>query len=432
VRELWQTPRFGRLFATRLTSQGADGLFQTSLAGAVLFNPEHHTGPGQVAAGFVILLLPYSLVGPFAGVFLDRWRRQRVLTYGASVKAGLVLGTAAILAFHGPSGVAFALAALAALAINRFYLAALSASLPSVVETKRLVVANALCPTAGTAITIVGGGIGLGLRAAGGGSDHGDALVAVAAALGYLGAALVSSRLPGGSLGPYPPSTAPLREQLAGIVQGLVAGGRHLRQRPPAYRGLGVIFAQRFLFGIWSIMTLLLYRNHFRDHGLLRAGLVGVGQAVSAAGVGLLIAAAITPWVTARIGKHRWIVTVTVVVAVSELVLGAPFTVGPLLLSSFLLGFAVQATKVCVDTLVQTTVDDDFRGRVFSLYDTIYNLSFVAAAILAAFILPSDGRSLPTLIAMSAGYLLIATVYGATERRSLLPEHSPDHVQQPA
>lgn len=419
MRELFAERWFGRLLATRLTSQSSDGMFQTSLAGAVLFNPEHHTGPAQVAGGLVILLLPYSLIGPFAGVLLDRWRRQRVLTYGAAARSVLVATTAVVLVSHGPSGFPFALTALAALAINRFYLAALSAALPSVVATERLVVANAISPTAGTVVTIVGGGIGLALRAAGGGADHGDALAAIVAAVGYAAAALVSSRLPAGSLGPHPPSSAPLREQLSGIRRGLVAGTRHLRQRPPASHALGVIFAQRFLFGIWSIMTLLLYRNAFHNDGVLRAGLIGVGQAVTAAGVGLVTAAVVTPWVTARIGKRRWIVVVTVTAAIAELVFGAPFSMTPLLLSSLVLGFTTQATKVCVDTLVQSNIDDEFRGRVFSLYDTSFNLSFVAGSFVAAFVLPSSGKSIAALIAMSVGYIVIATVYGGAERRQV-------------
>ncbi len=415
LRRLFGERRFVTLLATRLTSQTSDGLFQTSLAGAVLFNPEHHTGPKEVAAGFVILLLPYSLIGPFAGVLLDRWRRQRVLAYGAAVRSVLVVAAAVALVAHGPSGPAFALTALAALAVNRFYLAALSAALPSVVSAERLLLANAISPTSGTVVTIAGAGIGLGLRAAGGGADHGDALAALAAAAGYLLAALVATRLPADSLGPHPPNTDPLRAQLAGIVRGLASGAHHLWQRPPAARALAVIFAQRFMFGLWSIMALLLYRNSFHSHGVLRAGLVGVGQGVTAAGIGLVLAAAVTPWVTTRIGKQRWIVVVTAGAAVTQLAFGAPFSMALLLVSAFALGFATQATKVCVDTVVQTTIEDEYRGRVFSLYDTIFNISFVAAAFLAAFVLPANGRSLLTLIVLSAGYLATAAAYGLSE-----------------
>jgi MFS family permease len=419
LRDLWREPRFPTLLTTRVTSQFADGLFQTSLAGAVIFNPEHHTGPAQVAGGFVLLLLPYSLIGPFAGVLLDRWRRQRVLMYGAAVRSILVALVAAMLAGRGPSGFGFVFAALAALGINRFYLAALGAALPSVVASQRLVLANSVSPTAGTVSTIIGGGLGLALRAAGGGGDRGDALAALAGAVGFLAASAVSARLPADALGPHPPSTAPLRELLAGIGRGIAAGAGHLRHRPTAAHALVVIFAQRFVFGAWSIMALLLYRNAFHDTGVLRAGLVGVGQAVAVAGVGLVTAAAVTPWVTTRIGRRRWIVVVTTAAAFTQLIFGAPFSLPLVLVSSLALGFTTQAMKVCVDTLVQTSIDDEFRGRVFSLYDTSFNLSFVGGALLAAFVLPTNGKSLPALIAMSVGYLAIAAGYAATNRRSV-------------
>ena len=106
VRALFREPGFGRLFATRLVSQSADGVFQASLASAVLFNPEHATDPGTLAAGFSVILLPYSLVGPFAGVFLDRWRRQRVLLVANIVRAAIVVLAATLLVWLGPVSVA--------------------------------------------------------------------------------------------------------------------------------------------------------------------------------------------------------------------------------------------------------------------------------------------------------------------------------------
>src|SRR3954469_5860821 len=94
VRGLFARPWFASLYGARTVAQAADGMFQASLASAVFFNPEHQTDPRQAAAGFVILLLPYSLVGPFAGVFLDRWYRQRVLARANVVRAVLVVVTA--------------------------------------------------------------------------------------------------------------------------------------------------------------------------------------------------------------------------------------------------------------------------------------------------------------------------------------------------
>src|SRR5919204_3534048 len=99
-------PGFRRLFAVRLACQFGDGVFQASLAGAVLFNPERQAHAADVAAGFAVVLLPYSFVGPFAGVLLDRWSRQRVLVMANSARALTVLGVAGEIA-AGVDGAVF-------------------------------------------------------------------------------------------------------------------------------------------------------------------------------------------------------------------------------------------------------------------------------------------------------------------------------------
>jgi hypothetical protein len=53
---------------------------------------------------------------------------------------------------------------------------------------------------------------------------------------------------------------------------------------------------------------------------------------------------------------------------------------------------------------------------VFSVYDTLYNVTFVGAVVLAAFVLPASGVSYPMLITVGAGYLLAAAGYARTTR----------------
>ncbi|MGH8965137.1 MAG: MFS transporter, partial [Actinomycetes bacterium] len=86
---------FSRLLFSRFSSQWGDGLFQTGLAGAVVFNPERAVSPTEIAAGFVVLLLPYSIIGPFAGALLDRWDRRRVLV-GANLLRGVLIAVSAL------------------------------------------------------------------------------------------------------------------------------------------------------------------------------------------------------------------------------------------------------------------------------------------------------------------------------------------------
>ncbi len=286
VRAVLARPEFRRLYLTRVASQCADGVFQASLAGAVLFNPERSADPAQVAAGFTVLLLPYSLVGPFAGVLLDRWRRARVLVVAnvlRCVAVGLVAGQIA----GGVSGPAFYGSALVVISINRFFLAALSASLPHVVSSARLVTANALSTTSGTVVTTVGGGVALLARAAFGSGNAGYAEIALCSALGYATSALAARGFGAETLGPDLVERAS-RETFRAVLRGLVAGARHVTDRPPAAYALAAITAHRFCYGVATIATLLLYRNYFHDEGLFRAGLAGLGQVFALGAVGVI------------------------------------------------------------------------------------------------------------------------------------------------
>ena len=69
---------FRRLFSVRVASQFSDGVFQVALASYVLFSPERQTSPQAIAASFAVVLLPFSVLGPFTGVLIDRWSRRQV------------------------------------------------------------------------------------------------------------------------------------------------------------------------------------------------------------------------------------------------------------------------------------------------------------------------------------------------------------------
>lgn len=136
---------FRLLLTVRLVGQFGDGAFQAALATYVVFSPQNAATPAKVAEAFAVLLLPFTVVGPFAGVFLDRWRRRQVLLWANLVRAGLVLAVAAC-AGANSTGLLFYLAALAGFSANRFILAGLSAGLPHTVTGAQLVTANAVSP----------------------------------------------------------------------------------------------------------------------------------------------------------------------------------------------------------------------------------------------------------------------------------------------
>jgi MFS family permease len=408
---------FRRLFAVRVSSQLTDGVFQVALASYVVFSPERQPGPAAIASALAVVLLPFSVLGPFVGVFLDRWSRRQVLAWSNFVRVGLV-GVLALAVHAGWRGPALFGLILASLSVNRFLLAGLSASLPHVVDRGDLVTANSLTPTAGTLAFLIGLALGTGARIGwerlGADSDVG---VLVTAAVLYAVAGSLALRIPRDLLGPDLDHARPaVREAVRHVARGLMAGIRHLRERRSAAYGLTAIGAHRFFYGISTVALILLYRNYFHDANEVDAAFNELSVAVLVSGIGFVTAAVLTPVVTDRIRQRTWVLALLVTAAVVQLFPGALYTEPALLVTAYFLGLASQGIKIVVDTLVQTHVEDVFRGRVFSLYDVIFNVAFVAAAVVGSLVLPVDGKSYPVLVALAAGYLLTAGWYARVTR----------------
>ncbi|WP_419996536.1 MFS transporter [Streptomyces boninensis] len=407
LRGLLHLPGFRRLLAVRLLSQGADGIFQVALAAYVVFSPEKETSPAAIASAMAVLLLPYSLIGPFAGVLLDRWRRRQVLLYGNLLRAVLAGGTAALILAAVPDWL-FYLCALSVTAINRFVLSALSAALPRVVDTEeQLVLGNSISPTAGTIAASAGGGVAFIIRLAGPEGRAADALTVIAGAGVYLCAAVVATTMRPGLLGPEPGFIQPqFRAAIASTARGLVAGVRHLAERRVAARALGAMALMRFCYGGLLVMVLMLCRYAWTENNKEALALLGLAVGLSAAG--FFVAAVITPWVVNRIGRLGWMALCAAIAAVALPVLALPFDRRPILVAAFVMGLVTQGSKIATDTVVQSSVDDGFRGRVFSLYDMLFNVAFVGAAGVAALVLPADGRSVGLVILVTVIYAAVS------------------------
>lgn len=417
LRQLLRLPGFRRLFAVRLTSQTADGMFQVGLATLFFFSPENASTATGVAAAFAVLLLPFTIVGPWAGVLLDRWRRRQVLLVGNLVRVGLTLTIAVLMATSGVGPAVYVLA-LVTLSVNRFLLSALSASLPRVVDGPLLLTANSLTPTLGAAAAGVGGGVGLvlGLVLPAGRAQDAGALVLAAALMAA--ASVLALRLGRDQLGPDARAAGEeLRRALGMLARGLVAGGRHLVARRTPALALGVMAVHRFLYGATFIASILISRNLLSDPGDADAGLRTFGTVLAASAVGFALAVVLTPVLSPRTGPQAWIVLCLVGAAVSQLLLTVTVERWAVLLGAGALGLAAQGAKIAVDTIVQRDTADEFRGRAFALYDVLYNAAFVGAAALAAATLPDTGWSRVVFALLAVAYAVAAAAYRTASTR---------------
>ena len=170
------------------------------------------------------------------------------------------------------------------------------------------------------------------------------------------------------------------------------------------------------IYGIVTVATILVYRNYFHTLDQVEAAIADLGLLVAVTGAGFVFAAVVTPPASARLGVRRWMVICLVGSAVFQIFPGAVYAKVPLSIAAFLLGVTAQNIKICVDTLVQAHVADEFKGRVFVLYDMVFNVALVLAAVIGALILPVDGRSVLILVVLAVGYLTVGGLFAVASR----------------
>lgn len=406
--ELLRHPRLSRLLGVRWSGQATDGLFQSALASFVLFSPERQADALSAAIAFAVVLLPYSLVGPFVGTILDRVSRQRALLF-ANAARGINLLVVAWLVYSGQTGVELTVFVLIAFGINRLILAGLSAGLPLVIESKSLISANALAVTGGSVLVVLGGGLGVAIRnlfdslAV---ADQADAMLVLIASGGYLTASLMALRLGRKEIGPLPHEVkeASLKEGLIEMREGFA----FLRTHQDAIRGILATAVQRGGITALTLTALLLQRNTFNSPDNPEDGLRGFGIVLAIAGIGITIGALTAPYGVARFGRHRWIKWSMLLSAFGPLILVVSQTEVALALTGFFVALCGQNVKVTNDALVQSKIDDYYRGRVFAVYDVLVNGAIVSGGLIAALLLPTSGVTpwVPALV--SAMYLLVA------------------------
>lgn len=410
---------FRLLLAVRLVAQSGDGLVQAGLATLFFFRPQSMTTAAGVAGALVVMLLPFSVVGPFTGPFIDRFRRRQTLLLGNLLRAALVGATAVVLVIWG-NGPAIYLLVLVVLGVNRFLLSVLSAGLPQVIEHRRLLTANSLVPTLGGAATALGAVIGFVLRLALPAGRAQDTASLTVAALMYCLAALVVSRLRADELGPARAPGGSLLTALARTGADLAAAVSHLvRRRTPAL-ALGTMAAHRFVYGM-EVITIILASRNLLAPGDADRGLALFALLMGAMVAGHAVAVVITPLAQERISPSRWVVVCLLGGSLGQLALVASHAQAVIVVALVVFGAGVQGTKIAVDTIVQADTADAFRGRAFSIYDVLFNTAECLAAGVAVLVMPAVGWSRGLQVALVALVWALAWTYHTASSRAARP-----------
>ena len=415
--ELWLSvrsmPDFWRLMQLRMASQFGDGLFQATVAGALLFNPDRAADPAAIARAFAVLFLPYSLLGPFAGALMDRWDRRWVLVGANIARLVIIAAIGTILAIRAGE-VALLLGALLANGMARFVASGLSASLPHVVPREQVVTMNSVATASGAIAAFLGANFMLVPRFFVGVGDRGAAVIIFITAVPVSIALLLSLRFGPRVLGPDDTQRAIHGSVVYAVINGWLHGARTIVRSPTVAAALSALAAHRMVVGINSLLLLLL-AHHTRDPAVGGLGIALVFFAAS--GLGSFVATLLTPPTVRR--WSRYVAANAALTAAAVIQLAGAGLVLPIMVGcSFFLGITGQMIKLCADSAMQLDVDDALRGHVFAVQDALFWVSFIVSITVAAALIPADGHAPMFVVFGSVIYQLGLVVHSIVGRRA--------------
>ena len=409
---------FRVLLGSQFLAQAADGIAQAAFYGVlVLADPLDQGTPGQILGLFAITLLPYSLISPFLGVFVDRWSRRTMMVVTNVARAVLLLSLP--LWSRAVSGdTELFIGILALLGLGRLFLTTKGAVLPAVVHEHDLLEANSISGGGGMLCALLGGVIGLVLVAV----ISADTVFFIAGGA-YAFAAWVAGRLSA----PFSHAhahAARMSRAIAEIGGELRQGIREIWQRSAVRLPLVSIFLLRTVGMFIAIAAILLIKKEFPDAGDQVGRLSASGLALGAAGAGAFLAAVTAPMLGHRWNKPQLIVLGYVVSGAGITVLGGVQHLAAVLTLTVIGGFGTFVSKVATDAQVQEALPDELRGRAFALYDILYNVASVAAG--AVMVAAAGAPIRITLLVTGVVTLLLALTFGYLMRGAGLFESRGD------
>jgi MFS family permease len=405
---------FATLMGVQFLIQAADGVLRGTIGKSIGFGGEEGfdvtsvPSPRYLLAVVVALYLPYTLISPFIGVFIDRFERRRVLIVSSAATAVLtVLIAAPVLialgddSSEGKVGITIALvvSVLIIQACVRIMLAAKSAAMPGVLSGRDLLQGNGLSQAGGAFFQIVG--IAFGLAAS---AFLPSWIVIVIGSGVLLVSVLVAQQLRRMEVTKH---TATFGQEAKRIISDIGAGLREVASRKPAAIGLTSFQMLRYQFWGFTLFVFALYASELakgEDASLISLALTGVGGLLGGV-LGMILAQKYKD----TIPPIRLLIGAMLLLGGGTLVFGGFLELWSFALMLFcgFLGFFVG--KIAADTIVQQSMPDDFRGRAFALFDIAYNLGFLVPAVIL-FFLYSESRVAALLVGSGAVFLVLTAL----------------------
>ncbi len=356
----------------------------------------------QTAGTMVARMLPAFLLGPIAGVLVDRFRRKNVLISMDVLRLLLVAGSFVLLQQNGSFSVIASYIILAGLsAADVFHRPAALSLIPSIVTQETLVQANSAIFAARQVIMAAAFALGgwlLQLATLNQIAVGIMVLFAIAIATGLL--IRVDRRTDKGE-----------DEADETVWQAFVAGWNYLKAHAIA-RPLTIMETiEHVPHGIWTGALMLVF-----VFDALGGDTIEWGYSVTGYFTGMIVGSVMAMWMGDALSKIPGRIIVGTAVLVGFLTFG--FAASPNIIVAtivaFIFGPPFAVRDVAQDALLQSTVDENQLGRVYATRDMLRNAVFIFSGLFFAWL--SDFLPIRTIYYLGGFLYLVTAIYAVSNK----------------
>ena len=396
---------FSLLWLGQIISQFGDRLDQMALIALI-----YHFAPGstvQMAKLMSFTIIPVFLIGPIAGVYVDRWDRRRTMVV-CDILRGILILLIPFYFIRLNSLLPIYIIVFLVFSIGRFYVPAKMSIIPDLVKSDDLLLANSLVNTTGMVAAMFGlglGGILVGMVGAEGGFLIDGASFLVSGIMIFFLSTKAIRDLKKERLIDVGKEIAEVISKSA-IVE-MKEAINFLKSQKQIRSCFGILFLLWAALGSVYVVSIVFVQKAFssvtKEIGLLVVAL-GLGLFIGTLAYGRLAQ------------KSSGFKTIFACILLSGLVLSsfvlAVLNIPNLLLAlilAFILGLVVSPVMAISNTMVQQFTDNSMRGKVFSSLEIVMHLAFLLAMLISASLADRIG-SVKILLTVSALLFLIGLI----------------------
>lgn len=375
--EVLKNRNFLFLWLGQIISQIGDRLGQMALIAFVYLRAPGSTI--EIAKILSFTLIPVFLIGPIAGVYVDRWDRRRTMYVCEFVRAGLVLIIPLFL-FYVKNLIPMYLLIFVIFCIGRFFVPAKLSIIPDLVEEKDLLIANSLSNTTGMIAAILGFGIS-GVLVEWLGAKSGFYLDSLSFLISGIFIFIITKRTV---------TYMNLRKVSKEIVEVIKKSVFQEVKEGILYfiKNKDIRFTAGVIFILWSALGAVYVVLIVFVQKALHSATKDLGLLVMFLGMGLFLGSLVYGRFGQRLSHYKTIFSSLILSGIMLIIFALTIQRYPYFLIaatlSFLLGIFISPIMIASNTIIHTASDNEMRGKIFSSLEIIMHMGFLLFMLISS------------------------------------------------